>query len=85
MLSQLIPSEQGVFPLLSLNSRDVCQTSDTYMGLGGKACETLGNKSLSTCVTSRAEEFGSRETDLQGGKFPEEWEIEQMKPLFLFV
>lgn len=39
MLSQLIPSEQGVFPLLSLNSRDVCQTSDTYMGLGGKACD----------------------------------------------
>lgn len=55
------------------------------MGLGEKAREMLSSESLSTCVTSRAEELGSRETDLQGGKFPEEWEIQQMKSLFLFV
>jgi hypothetical protein len=54
------------------------------VGLGEKAREMLSNESLSTCVTSRAEEFGSKKTDLQGGKFPEEWEIKQMKPLFLF-
>lgn len=42
-------------------------------------------RSRSTCVTSRAEEFGSRETDLHGREFPEEWEIQQVIPLFLSV
>ena len=69
VLSQFIPSKQGEIALLSLNTRHLCQNSNTKEQTWWESMQTRGSRCLSTCVTSRAGGVSSRGTDHQRETF----------------